>query len=206
MTNPSQAEIMQQWVKLTEAIAALADREPAARPPGSGPTPVPTPGGGRVSVTDAELTRQRIDFGYRALGALTGRVGDREGDFVVPLVEARRLGELLLFRGLPPEADWVEVRRDRKVELRRIHRFRRWEIDSEAEYVDARDRYDRFDDGDLEQETDSATHRGRGLGAVRLRDFAPEESIGALLFLDTRFGPVVALGPRLGPATPLIFG
>jgi hypothetical protein len=195
MTNPSQAEIMQQWVKLTEAITALADRDPATRTTSSGP--VPALGGGP---TEAELIRQRVDFGYRALGALTGRVGDRAGDFVVPLVEARRFGELLLFRGLAAEADWVEVRRDRKVELRRIHRFRRWDIADEPEYRDTLDRCERFDGGDPEREADSRAQRGWGFGAVRLRDFAPGEPIGALLFLGTRLGPVVALGPRLGPA------
>ena len=201
MTNPTQAERMEQWVNLTKAIQALADREPAARPPGSGPTSVPAAGAATSFATDVELTRQRIDFGYRALGALTGRVGEQASDFVVPLVEARRFAELLLFRGLPHGADWVEVRRDRKVELRRIRRFRLEAITTAAERREATDGYDTFEAGDAGAEADSEAHRGRGLGVVRLRDFTPAESIGSLLFLDTRRGPVLALGPRLGPAT-----
>lgn len=214
MANPTQAELMEQWVNLTKAIQALADRvsaSPPGVPPGPPEQPAPGSGGtvGRTTLssgTDVELTRQRIDFGYRALGALTGRVGEREGDFVLSLVEARRFGELLLLRGLPPEADWVEVRRDRKVELRRIQRFRSWEMESESAYRRTRDGYDTFDAGEQKAEEEHAKHRGEGLGAIRLRTFEPAEAIGALLFLDTRFGPVLALGPRLGPAAPLAFG
>ncbi len=157
--------LMEQLVQLTEAVKHLAE-SPAGRS-----TPVDTS-------TEADRARQRVTFGYRALGALTGRVSSRSGsEFDVHVVAATRRKDLILFEALPPAADWVELRTGTKVEVLRIHR----------------------DDDRDDDKPGGAGHERRRTGVAKPRHFDADDPIGSMVFLRSRQGPVLAFGPRLDP-------
>lgn len=154
--------------KLVEAIKQLAER----------PAPQPS---SFDSSTEADRIRQRVAFGYQVLGTLTGRVSSPSGnEFDVRVVEACREPDVIKFKGLPPGADWVELRAGNKVELLRI----------EDESGD--DQYPTSND---------ATRNEPDKGQVRPRDFKDADPIGSVVFLRTRRGPLIAFGPRLGPCS-----
>jgi hypothetical protein len=170
----TQQELMEQLVRLTDAVKQLADREPAPT------TRFP-------EVTEAARVRQRVAFGYQALGSLLGRVSSSSGrEFDTPVVAASRRAGLILLDGLPRRANWVELRRGAKVELLQI--FDGAGVDRP---VPAANRTPRREDRDNDSE----------LGAVFPDLFADAEAIGSIVVLRHRRGPVLAFGPRLAPVT-----
>lgn len=159
--------------QLVESIKQLAER----------PAPQPS---SFDSSTAADRIRQRVAFGYQVLGTLTGRVSSPSGnEFDVRVVEARRTSKVIQFRGLPPGADWAELRAGNKVEVLPI-----------LEDPDG-------DGSGVDQSTTSndAPRNEPDKGQVRPRDFKDADPIGSVVFLRTRQGPLIAFGPRLGPVS-----
>lgn len=164
-------QLLQQLVQLTDAVKQLAER-PTPQPPAFEPS------------TAADRIRQRVAFGYRVLGTLTGRVSSSSGnEFDVRVVGATRRPGVITFEGLPPGADWVELRTGTKVEVLRIE-----------------------GDGDDSQVDRSATskesaryERPAARGLVRPRDFKDADPVGSIVFLRTSRGPLIAFGSRLAP-------
>jgi len=207
-TTPTQQQLMEQLVRLTDAVKDLAYRQ-AGQPAqvdaaAQGDT-------GFVAVTDADEIRQRVAFSYQALGALTGRVSTSAGrEFDVRIVEAKREPGVVRFRQLPAGADWVELRSGSKIESLRIHRddFR----NAAAADADADPAAAAHTDDDNAAETNSADaarhERHRHRGRVHPQLFSDADPIGSTVFLRTRRGPLVAFGPRLAalPTTPVIPG
>lgn len=155
--------------KLVEAIKQLAER----------PAPQPS---SFDSSTAADRIRQRVAFSYQVLGTLTGRVSSPSGnEFDVRVVEARREPNVIKFRGLPPGADWAELRAGNKVEVLRI----------EDEPGD--DQYPTSNDATRNEQSDK--------GRVCPRDFKDTDPVGSIVFLRTTRGPLIAFGPRLGPVS-----
>jgi hypothetical protein len=115
----SQQQLIEQMVKLTEAVKDLAERP--VRPPAVIVDADDTP-----AQTESDRVQQRVAFSYRALGTLTGRVSTASGrEFDVRVVRARRprrAPDLIEFARLPPGADWVELRSGTKFESLRITR------------------------------------------------------------------------------------
>jgi hypothetical protein len=174
----TQQEMLEQLVRLTSAVQSLAERhghdhrEPA-------------------EVSDADLVRQRVAFGYQALGALTGRVGSASGrEFDVLVLQAERYPGVIHLDGLPGRANWVELRRGTKVELLRVHEDQRTGVTADPAEASS-------PNGDGE----GSPRRHRDRGSVFPRLFVDEEEIGSVVALRTRRGPLVAFGPRL-PALP----
>ncbi|NAZ87309.1 hypothetical protein [Kineococcus indalonis] len=168
MPNPTQDKLLEQLVNLTAAVQRLAEASSV-------------PAVAVRDVSHAEAVRQRVAFGYRVLGTLTGRVSSPSGgEFDVLVVRTFRWRSLVVFPDLPPGARWVELRRGGKVEVLRV------------EEPDGR----------------SAADDGKGAladpwsarpGWVRPRAFTDAEMIGSVVFLRTRRGPLIAFGPRLLP-------
>jgi hypothetical protein len=163
-------KLLEQLVALTAAVKDLAERPPAASP--------------LVDTSEEDRIRQRVAFGYRALGTLMGRVSRGSGrEFDARTVRATRYRDFVLLEDVPPAAAWVELHGRGTVELARIHQL---------------------DDDDDARATVDATlggHRPRSSsGVVRPRDFEPDETIGSIVVLRSRRGPVVAFGPRLEPS------
>ncbi|MGH3835414.1 MAG: hypothetical protein ACRDSF_06880 [Pseudonocardiaceae bacterium] len=165
--------------QLVESIKQLAER----------PAPQPS---SFDSSTAADRIRQRVAFGYQVLGTLTGRVSSPSGnEFDVRVVEAWRTSEGIQFRGLPPGADWVELRAGNKVEVLRIQRY---EDDSQIDQTTTSKETARNEQSDTRNEQSDK-------GQVRPRDFKDADPIGSVVFLRTRRGPLIAFGPRLGPVS-----
>jgi hypothetical protein len=179
---PTQQQLMEQLVQLTDAVKDLAHRQVGHRPGFDGAF---------TDVDEDDRVRQRVAFSYQALGALTGRVSSATGrEFEVRVVEARREAGAILFLRLPAGADFVELRTGSKVETLRIHR----EHDGDAD-VDAA--------GRSEAERRERRERRRR-GRVQPEEFDDDEPIGSTVFLRGPRGPLVAFGPRLAarPITP----
>ena len=171
--------LLEQLVQLTEAVKQLAEQSAPQRP-------------GQVS--DDDRIRQRVVFGYQALGTLTGRVSTASGDeFDIRVVGAHRDGDLIRFRELPPGADWAELRSGTKVELQRIEPDRAGDdVPKDADSVD--------DSHDSRPGDGHAERRGRRRrGLVRPEKFESTDPIGSIVFLRSPHGPLVAFGPRLDP-------
>lgn len=178
----SERPLLEQLVQLTEAVKQLAEQTTSDRP-------------GRPS--DDEQVRQRVAFSYQALGTLTGRVSTGSGgEFDVRVVGARRDGDLIRFRELPPGADWAELRSGTKVELLRIEPDRTGDdVPKDADSEDDKDDKDDKDDSHAERRG----RRRRGL--VRPEKFDGTDPIGSIVFLRSPHGPLVAFGPRLDPVS-----
>lgn len=188
--------LLEQLVQLTEAVKQLAEQSAPQQP-------------GQVS--DDDRIRQRVVFGYQALGTLTGRVSTASGDeFDVRVVGARREDDLIRFRALPPGADWVELRSGTKVELLRIEPDRgNDDVPQDAADSDGKDG---AKDGDKDADKDADKGSGQDVrgrrrrrGLVRPEDFAGTDPIGSIVFLRSPQGPLVAFGPRLDPVLPTHF-
>jgi hypothetical protein len=164
--TPDDARLTQEIARLAEAIRDLAHRP--ERPD---------------SDEDPEQRRliQRVDFSYRALGTLMGRVSRRfDDEFDVPVFDASwdlQLAEIEL-TDLPAEARWIELRTPRKVEVVRVRR--------------AHDEHDDQADAD-------AYHGGERSARIRPIKFNPDDAVDSVLGLRHPRGPVVALGPRVAP-------
>jgi hypothetical protein len=116
----TQQQLMEQLVELTEAVKNLAERP--VRPPAV-IVDVDVDADDTPAQTEADRVQQRVAFSYRALGTLTGRVSTASGrEFDVRVVRARPVGDLIEFDGLPPGAEWVELRSGARVESLRISR------------------------------------------------------------------------------------
>jgi hypothetical protein len=202
-------QLLDQLVQLTEAVKRLAER------------PEPRPAADRQ--TEADRVRERVAFGYQALGTLTGRVS-RTGaaEFDVPVVAAGRVRGLIGIVGLPTDAGWVELRSGDRSEVVRIRRYERrddregttsrpartaWPTgDAVEDAVEAIE--EAIQDGveDAADETVAARF-GRpwydrdDFGVVRSERFRDTEPIGSLLVLRHRRGPLLAFGPRLPAVT-----
>jgi hypothetical protein len=169
MATTANGALLEQLIQLTEAVKQLAER------------PSPTPAV-RDPQTDADRVRQRVAFGYQVLGALTGRVSSATGnEFDVPVVEAIRKPGVIYFNGLPPRANWVELRAGSKVEVLRIR-----DVDHNG-------------NGHSPTPAESADDERSSLGKVEPQGFADTDRIGSVVFLRTREGPLVAFGSRLEP-------
>lgn len=147
-----------------------------------------------MSKNPADLERQRVSFGYRALGMLSGRVSTAAGrEFDVPVIKTRRTHGALLFDDLPLGADFVEVRSGTEAEILAIWRFKdQHNVDLPgAEYTVK------------EKDVEAILHCPRPgrteQGAAFPRQFHNANPIGSLVFLQKRHGPLVAFGPRLSP-------
>jgi hypothetical protein len=162
--TPDDARLTQEITRLAEAIRDLAHRPH------------------RPDIDeDSEKRRriQRVDFGYRALGALMGRAGD---SFKVPVFGARwhPRYRVIVLPGLPDEVEFVRLQngaKDETLKVRRIH-----------------------DDGDSPYEQDATESRGGELPPwISPEKFTPHDAISSVLGLRHRRGPVIALGPRIAP-------
>lgn len=107
MAALTQAQLLEQLVGLTEAVKRLAEH--------TAPGPITT------GVTEADRTRERVAFSYRALGTLTGRVSTTGTAFDVPVVGAVRRRRFVLLTQLAPGADFAELRTGTRTEVLRIH-------------------------------------------------------------------------------------
>lgn len=190
-TAPSadNSQLLDQLVQLTDAVKQLAER-PAQ--------PVV------VARTDADRIRQRVAFGYQVLGTLTGRVSTASGDeFDVRVVRARRRPGIVEFDGLPPGADWVELRAGNRAEVLRIHRDDRDDDRADAPSTSGAGRKSagRGKGDGPDGEHDRRRPHQSDQGFVR-PDFPDSAAIGSIVFLRHQRGPLIAFGPRLGPVTP----
>lgn len=169
MATTTNGALLKQLIQLTAAVKQLAER----------PSPPPVL---RDPQTDADRVRQRVAFGYQVLGALTGRVSSATGnEFDVRVVEAIRKPGVILFKGLPPRANFAELRAGSKVEVLRIRDL------------------DHNGNGDSPTMTEPAHDERSSQGKVDPQNFADTDRIGSIVFLRTREGPVVAFGSRLEP-------
>jgi hypothetical protein len=196
-------QLLDQLVQLTEAVKRLAER------------PEPRPEADRL--TEADRVRQRVAFGYQALATLTGRVS-RTGaaEFDVPVVAAGRVQGLVGIVGLPPAAEWVELRSGDRSEVLRIRRYERRDREGaprpDRTADTAEDAVEAIEEA-LEEAVDDALDEavaarfGRpwydrdDFGVVRPERFRDTEPIGSLLVLRHRRGPLLAFGPRLPAVT-----
>ncbi|HZC99992.1 MAG TPA: hypothetical protein VFA46_07315 [Actinomycetes bacterium] len=165
--NADDTRFAQEIARLAEAIRELAHRPK-------------TPD----SDEDVEQRRllQRVDFGYRALGTLMGRVSTGfSAQFDVPVFAARwdaKRSEILL-PGLPDDAGWIELRTGRRTETVKVRR--------------AGD--DDPPDADAEDGREAAQPP-----RICPTTFTRRDPIDSVLAMRHRRGPVVALGPRLAPS------
>jgi hypothetical protein len=203
-TSGDNRQLLDQLVQLTDAVKRLAERQEPR-----GETVFIEP------ITEADRIRQRVAFGYQALGALLGRVSRTGGDeFDVPVVAARRRPGIIELAGLPHGAEFVELRTRDKVESLPIFRYddhdgaeptagpATGDVATSAEAgTDSADRGGEADSrsaGNGSPDWDADTHRHpSGRGAVRPERFADTEPIGSLVVLRHRRGPLIAFGPRL---------
>jgi hypothetical protein len=142
---------------------------------------------------EQRLRIQRVDFGYRALGTLMGRVSrGSTARFDVPVFAAewdpgRRV---ILLSGLPNDddkakkVDWIELKNSKEAETLKVIR--------------GRDKHDSSSDADTKD------RHGGNQPRVHPTKFARNEAIDSVLGLRHRDGPVVALGPRIDPVQQLL--
>ena len=197
-----QQQLMEQLVQLTDAVRDLAQSQAGSRADGG-------------AQADADRIRQRVAFSYQALGALTGRTSTATGhEFDVHIVTARRRPDRILFRHLPADADWVELRSAGTVEILRIQRRSDrdtgtdhdpdgswdadWDRDWDADWDDDQGG-DRAAEYDPDQHGRDGARRNRHEGRVHPRRFEDSDPIGSMVFLRDRHGPLLAFGPRLAP-------
>jgi hypothetical protein len=159
--TPDDAKFAKEIARLAEAIRDLAHRPDSDEDP------------------EQRRRIQRVDFGYRALGALMGRAGD---DFAVPVFGASWYPRyrVIVLTGLPNEVDFVRLQNgaeDETLKVRRSH-----------------------DDHDSPFKKDAAESRGGELPPwISPEKFTPHDAISSVLGLRHRPGPVIALGPRIAP-------
>lgn len=169
-TGDRSNDLDQMVTKLTEAIQRLAQ------------SPRPDP---RDDTDEAERRlHERVDFGYRALGTLMGRVSRTvEAEFDVAVFAARWQARraVIRLRGLPDEANWIELRTGKQVEVLEVQRPDDSDVEAEAEADDEAD-----DDE-------------RRLPRIAPKVFTPDKPIGSMVALRRRRGPAIAFGPRLEP-------
>ncbi|WP_129337244.1 hypothetical protein [Cellulomonas endophytica] len=225
MSTPTQAQLLEQLVSLTDAVRRLAEH--------TAPEPVVT------GAAEADRVRARVAFSYRALGTLTGRVSTTGTAFDVPVVGAfRRRGFVLLTR-LVPGAEVAELRAGARSEVLRIHplRNRDDDIDRLVDLVDLvalRADPDGPPDGpptgpptgrpavDVapgstpgvdalpvdrpggSDDPSRARPRFGRVGVVLPEAFSDSDPIGSVVVMRSRRGPLLAFGPRLAalPAVP----
>ncbi len=177
----TQQELLEQLVQLTAAVKLVAQERGHDH---RGPS----------EVSDADRVRQRVAFGYQALGALTGRVSSASGrEFDVRVLSAERFSGVVVLDGLPQRADWVELRRGSKVELLPIYEDQGPEATPPSDVASP--------DGDGDGDAHGSPRRRRERGAVFPRIFADQEEIASVVALGRRRGPLLGFGPRL-PALP----
>jgi hypothetical protein len=160
------ATILQQF---TEAIRELADGRGQASP---------------ADDAEARARRQRIDFGYRALGTLMGRVSrTNDGEFDVPTFSAHRddQGPVIRLSGLPETVTWVELRAPATPALPAV--------EETVKVV----RYGR-------PQGETAGPRSRS-PRLEPKQIGPDRAIESMVGLGGRTGPLLAFGPRLAPST-----
>jgi hypothetical protein len=158
------AKFAQEIARLAEAIRDLAHRPDR---PDSDETP------------EQRRRIQRVDFGYRALGALMGRAGR---SFDVPVFGAswHRRGRVIILPGLPDEVEFIQLQNGVKDETLKVRRGR--------------------DDHDSPYGKDATDSRGGELPPwISPEKFTPDDAISSVLGLRHRRGPVIALGPRIAP-------
>jgi hypothetical protein len=165
-TDPQQLTYLVQ--QFTEAIRELAD---GRRPP------PPT------EDEEARARRQRIDFGYRALATLMGRVSrTKDGEFDVPTFSAVREYEdgVIRLTGLPKMVTHVELRAP---------------ATAYSPGIEETVKVIRYGRGDP-----NAAHGSR---QARLKtEIAPDRAIESMIGLGGPTGPLLALGPRLAALLP----
>jgi hypothetical protein len=166
--DPQQLTFLVQ--QLTEAIRDLAD---GRQPPPS------------TEDEEARARRQRIDFGYRALGTLMGRVSrTNDEEFDVPTFTARWDADrpVIHLYGLSDTVTWVELRAPatggypRVEETVKVVRGGRGEPD--------------------------AAERGHRRPRLEPKRIAHGSAIESMIGLGGPTGPLLALGPRLETLIP----
>ena len=224
MAALTQAQLHTLLEGLTKAVNRLAEH--------TAPEPIST------DVTEAERIRERVDFSYRALGTLTGRVSTTGTAFDVPVVGAFRGRRCILLTRLAAGANFAELRTGTRTEVLRIRPvIRRRNGDDDIDALEALVDVDAFcadqDGPDPASETSAVTPaagdssdgsgdadvpdgdratsavdpdglRGRfgRVGVIRPEVFAESDSIGSIVIMRSRRGPLVAFGPRLPAFSP----
>ncbi|MDP8926993.1 MAG: hypothetical protein M3O70_00025 [Actinomycetota bacterium] len=158
-------DVLEQLVQLTQAIKDLAERTEPDPPDEDGA---------------ARRQRQRVDFGYRALGTLMGRSSrSADGEFDVPVFVARwgQHHDRILLGALPDGADWIELRSGDRVEVLEVTRL----------------------SGGSPAAKDQWSLKEPPQARIQPKDFSANEPIGSMVALRRRNGPLVAFGPRLKP-------
>jgi hypothetical protein len=182
--TPDDARFTQEIARLAEAIRDLAHRP--GRPD---------------SDEESEQRRriQRVDFGYRALGALMGRAGR---GFDVPVFDASWYPRyrVIVLSGLPDEVEFVQLQNGVKDETLKVRRGR---DDHDSPYKQDATKQDATEQDATEQdatEQDATESRGGELPPwISPEKFTPDDAISSVLGLRHRRGPVIALGPRIAP-------
>ena len=164
--NAENAKFLEQLVKLTDAVQRLAQNSLTAER------------------DEGVLLRQRVDFGYQALGTLMGRA--RTKGFNVRVVDARwdKSGTAVELFNLPAEAAWAELRGGVTTELLEIDRPQ-YDGDTAA---DAKPQSKRRQPPDKTPD-----------GRVQPAELTSDDRIDSLLVLRVRRGPPIAIGPRVEP-------
>jgi len=159
--TPDDAKFAQEIARLAEAIRDLAHRPDRDEDP------------------EQRRRIQRVDFGYRALGALMGRAGR---GFNVPVFGAswHPRYRVIVLLGLPGEVEFVQLQNGAKDETLKVRRGR--------------------DGDDSPFKKDATESRGGELPPwIAPETFTPDDAISSVLGLRHRPGPVIALGPRIAP-------
>jgi hypothetical protein len=159
-------QLLQQF---TEAIRDLAD--------GRQPSPSPDDEARRARL-------QRIDFGYRALGALMGRVSrTTDKEFDVPTFAASWDDDrpVIHLVGLLEAVTWVELRAP---------------ATPDCPAVEETVKVIRYGRG----EPDAAGRKSRS-ARLEPREIGPDRTIESMVGLGGLTGPLLAFGPRLAPRT-----
>ncbi|MGY1639398.1 hypothetical protein ACI78V_22355 [Geodermatophilus sp. SYSU D00742] len=155
-------QLVEQLVRqFTEAIRDLVDE--GRRPP-------PAPTGGDAG----QALRQRVDFGYRALGALMGRVSRTPAaEFDVQTFAAcwDDEGSVIHLIGPLDGVKFVELRAPRTPHCAAV------------------------------TETVKVVGYGRGGARLEPKQIGPDRAIESMTGLGGRTGPLVAFGPRLAART-----
>jgi hypothetical protein len=167
--TPDDARFTEEIARLAEAIRDLAHRP-----------------GRSDSDEDSEQRRriQRVDFGYRALGALMGRAGR---GFDVPVFGASWYPRyrVIVLPGLPDEVEFVQLQNGAKDETLKVRR--------------GRDDHDSPFKQDATKQDATESRGGELPPWISPDKFTPDDAISSVLGLRHRRGPVIALGPRIAP-------
>ena len=179
-TDHDSKVLLEQLVKLTESIQRLAqDSENAKR-------------------NEDALRRQRVDFGYRVLGALMGR--SKNKGFDIKVIDARwdnNRKHVELFR-LPDAATLVELRSGETTEMLYIDR-------SDPKGPKSGSKGQKTSEG---EQPAAETGAGDGRrsprrtppnGRVTPTTITSDREIDSVLVLDDPDGPPIAIGPRIKP-------